>query len=440
MSENLSERQRMTVSTLGSMTGCCELFPLCTNEDIVAMSFQGTEPFLDWLGWELTQVCNVEYGYIDWIRPAQSEGSPTPGYLADPCSDGNGVEFGVCTFRLSDFGRLRRVGPVRDVTMTGVSLCERYPRWRLGGQRITDEREWSLRLAMEAILQDLKRMVVSGNAATAGQFSGLNTLIKTGYTDPTGRRCASMDSNVIEWGGNDLSGAGGGAMSWNGTTIPSGTALVSALLEAYRTVRQRLMWSSLPGGGNLRVGEMVLALPTFLARGLLDAYTCWSVCPGQQYNEANLNTFEARMFRNNLLGGMFGAGRIFLDGFEVPLITYDWETISGTNQGSMYLLVNQVGGVPLLRGQLNDMAPVVAGDRFGKYATTDGGRVLLWEDTDNTCTRLSVEMRPRLLMWAPWAQTRIQNVEHVTLRGPLSPDPNETSFFYETSFTPAACQ
>lgn len=430
--------QRLTESTLGSWQGCCDLFPCCTDQDIVAMSFARAEPFLDWIGWELTTECVIERGYLNWVRPAAAQGGRTAGYLADPCADPNSVDFGVCTFRLRDFGRLRRSGPVRDVTMTGVHYCQNYPRWRLGGQQITDEREWSIMMAMESLLQDYKRMVITGNAATPGQFSGLNTLISSAYTDPAGRRCASMDSNVIEWAGNDMSGNGGGAMDWNGNPIPAGTDLVAAILEAYRTVRQRLAWSSLQG--QLRVGDMVLVMPTFLTRCLLDAYTCWSVCPGQQYNEANLNTFEARMFRQNLLGGMFGAGRIYVDGFEIPLIAYDWDTIHGTQRGDMYLLTGQLGNVPLLRGQLDDMRPVITGDKYGNFQALDQGRVLAWQLQDHTCIQEIVEMRPRILMWAPWAQTRIQNVECVTLHGPLSPDPWATSFAYETSFTSAECE
>lgn len=430
-------KQRLTESTLGSIYGCCELFPLCTNEDIVAMSFSRAEPFLDWLGWELTTECDIERGYIDWVRPAADGGRRSAGYVSDPCADPNGVEFGVCTFRLHDFGRLRREGPVRDITMNSVNLCAMRPRYRIGGQQITDEREWSIMMAMEALLQDYKRMVISGNAATPGQFSGLNTLISSAYTDPTGRRCASMDSNVIEWAGNDMNGNGGAAMNWNGRTIPAGTDLVTVLLTAYRDVRQRLAWSSLQG--QLRVGDMVLVMPTFLTRALLDAFTCWSVCPGQQFSEVSINTYEARMFRQNLLGGMFGAGRVYLDGFEIPIIPYDWDTIHGTQRGDIYLLTGNVGNIPLIRGQLDDMRAVVAGDRYGNFQALDQGRVLAWQVQDHTCIKEVVEMRPRLLMWAPWAQTRIQNVESAALHGPISPDPWATSFSYETSFNPASC-
>lgn len=430
--------ERLTESTLGSLYGCCELFPLCTDEDIVAMSFNRSEPFLDWIGWELTDLCDIERGYLNWVRPAAYQGGRSAGYLADPCADPNGVDYGVCTFRLHDFGRLRRAGPVRDVTMSRVRLCENYPRFRIGGQQITDEREWSLMMAVESMLQDYKRMVITGNAATPGQFSGLNTLISSAYTDPTGRRCASMDSNVIEWAGNDLNGNGGAAMNWNGHVIPAATNIIDVLLEAYRNVRQRLMWSSLPG--QLRVGDMVLVAPTFLVRCILDQFTCWSVCPGTAYDPTVILNYEGRTFRNDLLGGLFGAGRIYLDGFEIPLIAYDWDTIHGTQRGDMYLLTGRQGNVPLIQGQLDDMRQVAAGDKFGNFVVTDGGRVLTWQVQDHTCVEEIAEMRPRMLMWAPWAQTRFQNVECVSYHGPISPDPWATSFAYETSFTSAACE
>ncbi len=48
-------------------------------------------------------------------------------------------------------------------------------------------------------------------------------------------------------------------------------------------------------------------------------------------------------------------------------------------------------------------------------------------------------LRPRLLMWAPWAQARVQDVVCAHVHKPLSPDPWETSFFPEGSFSAATC-
>jgi len=70
---------------------------------------------------------------------------------------------------------------------------------------------------------------------------------------------------------------------------------------------------------------------------------------------------------------------------------------------------------------------------------TDGGRLLTWPVTDHTCVKQVVEMRPRILSWAPWAQARFEDVVCTGPAGPMSPDPEETSFFIESSFVAAEC-
>ena len=205
------------------------------------------------------------------------------------------------------------------------------------------------------------------------------------------------------------------------------------LLAVYRRIKQRLSWRRrwqrglAPGRPGARHAENLIQC-------LLDAFTCWSVCPGAQYNEANLNTFEARTFRDRLNGGLFGAGRIFLDGFEIPLIPYEWGLNHGTNRGDIYFLTLKAGNVRLIEGQYNNMAntPRVPGLPAGiGYVSTDGGRVLTWPIWDHTCVQQVVEMQPRILMWAPWAQARIMDVRCAGVVGPISPDPTESSFFVE---------
>lgn len=427
--------ERLTVaSTPAQIYGCTGLFDLCGDADLMALSLQGNEPFLDWLGWEATSVCRIQKNFITWQRPAYSSGSPTAGYVSDPCADGNGIDWGTCDFILTDFGRLRRVTPARDLTRVGLRLCEAQPRYRLDGTPINDDTEYDTRIVTEVLLQDLKRLIVSGNKTTGGQFDGLERLVNTGYTGSDGQHCSMMDSIVIQWNGNTLSGGSG--VTWNGAAVGTGFNFVDVLIAAYRRIRQRIGWSPTLSAQRLGVGDIAFVAPTHVNQCLLDQYTCWRVCPGAQYTESNLNSLEAREFRNNLNGGLYGAGRIFLDGFEIPLINYDWGLIKGPTRSDAYLLTGRVGNVRTINGQYNDMR-VAQGALPGWYDVTDGGRLLTWVDTDNTCFTRTVEMDPRLLMWAPWAQTRFQNID-CRQPGPLlSSDPTESSFFPETSFISA---
>jgi len=431
MGANIKTREQgdPAVSSLATIYSCCGLFDQCDDQDLMSLSMEGQSPFLDWLGWQLSDVCNIRKGFITWMRPDNC----SDGYLADPCADPNGVEYGVCEFQLHDFARLRRQGPVRDATYAKVRLCENQPRYRLDGSPIMDDREYDIRVVTEVILQDLKRMIVTGNAVTPGQFDGLQRLVRTGYVDPEGRPCTTMDSYVVDWNGNDfgdLTRAHGATL--NGNPIAEGWDLVDIILHLFRQIRRKISWAPALASQNLQVGDIVLMMPSFLAEGLLDAYTCWSVC-----STSVLDTYESRTYRDRLNGGMFGAGRIFLDGFEIPIAAYDWNTINGPTTGDIYMLTGKVGNMRLINGQMLDMRGAVQGYPEANYAYTDGGRLLTWVERDHTCVKQLVEMRPRLLMWAPWAQARIQDVVCRRPGGPIGPDPCQTSFYPESSFSAA---
>lgn len=426
----------LAVSSLATIYGCCGIFDLCSDRDLMSFSFQGSDPFLDWIGWERTDVCTIIKNFISYTRPEYDGADPTSGYVSDPCADPNGVDWGTCDFELTDFARLRRWGPTRDITKANMRLCETAPRYRLDGTPITDDREYDMRVTTEVLLQDLRRMLVNGNATTPGQFNGLERLIKTGYTSRDGTNCQAMNSNVINWN-NSVLGSPVGA-TWNGAAIGTGYTFIDVLLNVYRNIRQRIAMSPVLAAQPLQVGDIVLALPTAFIDCLLNHFTCWRVCAGSQYNENNLDSLEARNFRNGLDGGMFGMGQIMLHNFTIPIVAYDYGLIKGPNRFDAYMLVGSVGNVKLIQGQYNDMN-YAAGVRPDRFAVTDGGRVLTYSQDDHTCEKRVVEMQPRLLNWAPWAQTRIQNLR-CNVAGPvLSSDPTETSFYPLQSFDSAIC-
>jgi len=430
--------ERLTLSDAATIYACCGLFDLCSDTDLMSLSFEGMSPFLDWLGWRPSVLCNIVKNFIAWVKPEEYQNSCTPGWLSDPCHDAYSVQFGTCDFTLHDWGRLRRAGPVRDITYKGVKLCEAQPRYRWDGTPIVDDMEFDMRMAMEVLLNDLKGLVVDGNHATPGQFDGLANLVKTGYTNSNGVPCSLMDSTVIDWNGNAMSGGAG--ITWNGNPIAATYDFIDVLLAIYRRIRQRIKWSPEMAAQRMQEGDMVLTLPSDFIQCVLDMYTCWSVCPGQAFNEANLNTFEARRFRDQLLGGLFGDGQITLDGFPIPLVGYDWGSmVQGPTRFDAYLLTGSIGAIKVINGEFLDMRTVPPAVAPGAYQVTDGGRVLTWETPDNTCVQRSVEMRPRLLMWAPWAQARIHDVRCNTPGGIIVPDPCDSSFFPMSSFSAAAC-
>lgn len=430
--------ERLTLDTDPTIYGCCGLFDLCDDNDLMSLSFAGTQKLLDAIGWRLTDVCKRRKQFITWRRPEQSEGSCTSGCVTDPCADGYGVEWGKCGIEVEDFGRYRRHSPVRDVTAP-KRLCMEAPRYRLDGSMITNDREFDLRMVMEELTADFNRGIFTSTVATCG-WDGLQTLINTSYADvDSSYDCSMLNSQIIDW--NDNTMAGGAGITWNGNAVPATVDLVDVMLAVFRYVRDRIAMAAILSTQPMRVGDIVIVGPTFLLRCLLDLYTCWSVCPGVQYNEISGTTKEqVNALRQQLNGGMFGDGRIYLDGFEIPLLAHNWSPlIGGPSHGDLYMLTRKVGSVPLIEGELLDMRTVPATYPDGVYSYTDGGKVLTWPIQDHTCLQEYAEFRPRLWMTGPWAQVRFQDVVCQPIGPVISPDPCETSFFPETCFTAASC-
>ena len=420
----------LTLSTLGSLTGCCGLFMDQSDNALFSLTMTD-EPFLAWMGWQPNDDCRQFVKLLSWTGPDKVQGVYTTGEKA-ACDDAAGVDFGTCEILLPDKGRLARKGPTRDLTENNRTLWKEQPVYTLNGQQIDDDLVWSSVLAGRVVYDDLKRMVITGNAATTGQFEGLERLINTGYVNVTnGVRCSAMDSIVVDWDDNDFS------HKLNGTHN-----LIDYLISIVRRIRQKIAWS---GNGRVAPGDMVIMLPNHLRYCLLDAFTCWSVCPGGQYTEANLNTLEARAYRDTLNGGTYGDGQIYVDSTPIPIISYDWQAVGQATDGftgDIYVLTRNLGNgaVPIMRGQYIDMSKPA--NRFAEvsggahYKATDGGRFLWYWKTDNECVQPTVVFRPNIWCSAPWAQARIQDV---ACRGPLAPMvPDMTSSYFAEQYISSA--
>ena len=426
-----SRHGSLTVSTSPTpLDGCCNFFDRCTDE-LMSLHFAGSLPLLDWIGFDVDNECNKVFEFITYVRPARSEGSATVGYLSNACADPNGWEFGTCTLTISDFGRYGRLGPTRDV-MKPEKYCKTDPVRRLDGSVVTSEDEWDMRFTTDVIIQDLSSDLIVGNkTSNPGQIDGLEQLVSTGYS------CAPLDSIVVNWNSNAMSGGAG--VTWNGAAVASTYDFIDVLKSTVRRIRQRMSWSPMLRNQSMNMGDMVLVMPTHMAECLLDFYTCWSVCAGSEFNEVALQSYEARAFRDSLRGGLFGYGTITIDQMPIPILAYDWELIKTPSTSDIYLLTRGVGSMRMWHGE--HLSAQSAVDLYGGsgFFTMDGGRILAkWED-DNECVRLKEWIHPRIYTRAPWANVRFQNVACTTPGGPLSPDPEESSFYFMSSFTAAAC-
>jgi len=428
MPPNGVERQS-AVDNTATPFGCCNYFDHCADE-ILTLHYRGGLDLLDWMGFNVSDECYRTIEFINFTRPEQAAGVCTTGHISNPCDDPHGFEFGTCKLTVEDFGRYGRHGPVRDI-MTPKKYCKTDPRRRLDGTVVTDEREWDMRFAMDVLLDDIRRHLVTGNSATAGQFDGLQQWVATGYD------CNMLDSIVIDWNSNPM--AGGNGVTWNGAAVANTWDFIDVLQAAYRRIRRRISWAATLNTAQLQRGDIILVMPHFMTTCLLDFFTCWSVCAGTEFNEVNLQTYEARQFRTQLLGGLFGFGEITIDGFPIPLMAYDWEMINGPTTGDIYMLTGSVGANRIWEGE--HLSASQAASELGGlgYFQADGGRVLGKWDVNNECKQMKLWMHPRLFNRAPWSQVRFQNVACQGVVGPMSPDPCDTSFFPENSFSVAEC-
>jgi hypothetical protein len=421
----------LTESTLPTFNGCCGLFDPCGNNDLLSFTVEG-EKLLDWIGWKANNECKQFVKMLSYAGPAgTSTGAEATGAIA-ACAAAPGVEFGTCEVLLPDKGRIARTGPTRDLTENNLKICDTYPTFTKQGEQITDELMWSLTLAGIALKQDLKRMLISGNADTTGHFAGLEALVNTGYIDARfGRACSAMDSYVLNWGNHVASYA------LNGTHV-----LVDYLIDIIRRIRTRAAWANL---GPIGAGDMILTMPSYLRDAILDTFTFYTIQAGVAYNEVNFANYETRAFRNSLNGGTYGDGQIFVDGLTIPIITYDWHPMTQAAPnfiGDIYVLTRRIGNMPVLWGQYIDMtqpANAFANQAgYAHYKATDGGKFLTYWKTDETCTEATVLMRPNLYLSAPWAQARIVGVAAQRPLAPINPDPT-SSYFVEGTLAPAAC-
>lgn len=433
--QNLPPKARQTtLSTQATPFGCCNFFDECAD-GIFSLYYRGGLDLLDWMSFKPTENCYRSVDFISYVRPEQAAGVDTHGWIASPCTDPNGIEFGACSLNVEDFGLYGREGPVREL-LKPKNYCKNSPRYFFDGTPVESESQWDMFFTMDQILNDIRVGLVTGNSATDGQFDGLQRWVRTGYD------CSSLDSYVVDWNGNAMDGTGGGAITLNGAAVAGTYDIVDFLLDLNRNINQRLMWSPLLSAQAKNGVDKILLLPSFMARCLLDFYTCWSVCPDTDQSW----TLEMRDFRNSLNGGRFGYGKIYLDGEEISLLTYDWGMINGPTTGDMYLLTGAVGSQRIWEGEHLDANSVIReitsadmSQFAGDFVTMDGGRVLMKGDFNNLCYAKKLWMAPRLWCMAPWMQVRFQDVVCATPSGPLSPNPADTSFFPLTSFSAAEC-
>lgn len=396
------------------------LFSLCGDNDVVSALIRD-EAFLRWLPWLPNQERNRFIKILSWEGPEGSSWDvmvPTGGYLSADCTPPNSVEWGKCEIVLSK-GLYGRCG--QDIAAINIDYkyCDKEPIYRIDGTVINNDAEWQLSLAANVLRDDISRHLITGNNAVAGQFDGLENLVKTGYVDArTGTPCTHVDSIVVDWNNASISG------------------IADTIAEIVNRIKLRAR-----SAGGVRVSQdMVIMLPAFLRDCLVNEFACEGPCATSGSATVMVIQGDARSNRDRyLVGGQFGDGWIPVNGEPISFLVNDWipfQSCVGGGAGSfssdIYILTRQLGNRVVLRGEYQSFEAAAAelARNFGSnlFRVTDGGRFLVYSKSDETCFNTCLLTRPGLYLSAPWVQARITDVCCTVNLDPIGPDV-QTQYF-----------
>jgi len=407
-----------------SIYGRNSIFDPCASGDIFGLHVQ-TIGFMNWLGWRPNKFYRRRVEFIPWYGPQgmSGNGEITSGAGA-PCEDPHGWEWGNCGYDLCHKSWYHRAGDSLDPHTIVQERCETSPRYRLNGIQIIDDVEWQMNGIMNTLKMDLIHDLVHGSHTNAWEMNGLESIIKTGYTDEDDTPCSAVDSQLIEWAHDDLDGEDNGFGNF-----------FNYLDELVTEIEWRAS-----GIGTISETDMILLTSRFMATCLLDAYACYTTCGVTNTVDVTDQALraqqrQARMALNAgpLYDGAAAVGYILLkSGRRLPIIVDDAIEFNKPNANwctDIYLLSRRVGSIDVLYGEYLDMRVfenrVKAQFPAGTFsARADAaGRFVSKGKEDNWCVQMMMGTSPEIYIAAPWAQARISNVCCGRNRQPVAGDP-----------------
>lgn len=417
-------------ATLGALTSAAiygrrSVFDPCQTGDIFGLQVE-THGLLNWLGFRPNRFYERHVSFITWWGPeGTASGGDSPGTGATaPCDDPPGWEWGSCGYKLCHKSFYSRAGDPLDPHTVVQDRCETTPRYRLNGVMISDDVEWQMNGAMNALKQSVERDTVHGSHANAYEMNGLENLVKTGYIDydRDGVTCPMVDSILVNWGSDDLDGALNGFGNF-----------FNYLDEVVTEIEWRAQ-----ALGSIAEADMILLTSRFMATCLLDAYACYTTCGVTTANDITDQALRAqqRQMRNSLNAGPLYDGRNAVgyiqlkSGRRLPIIVEDTLDINfnGANYTTdIYLLTRRIGSMDVLYGEYLDMR--VAQSRYRsadpnvRMRSDAAGRFLIKGKEQNFCHQMILATSPEIYISAPWAQARFYDIGCSRNRRPLVGDP-----------------
>lgn len=410
----------LTAATV-SIYGRYSIFDPCSPGDVFGLQVQ-TTGLMQWLGFRPNKYYRRRVDFIPWIGPAGTVACTSETGAGAPCDDPEGWEYAVCGYDLTHTSWYHRAGEALDPHTIVQERCETTPRYRLNGVQIKDDVEWQMNGIMTVLQQDVKRDMIHGSHANAYQMDGLESIIKTGYTNDNGTTCPQVDSILVDWDNDDLDGAVNGYNNF---------------FDYLDEVVTEIEWRA-SAIGTISEVDMALVTSRFMATCLLDAYACYTTCGVTTLSDVTDQALRAqqRAMRRDLNGGPLydgatAVGYIHLkSGRRLPIIVDDAMDIgkfSDTYCTDIYLLSRRIGAIDVLYGEYLDTRVYenrVRAQMPSFSAKADAaGRFVTKGKEDNWCIQLIMGTSPEIYLSAPWAQVRIQDICCSRERTPLTGDP-----------------
>lgn len=419
----------LTVGSGPNVYGRFSMFEPCSTGDIFGLQVQ-TNGLMNWLGWRPNRFYSRHVDFLSWIGPnGTAAGSPSAGNGA-PCDDPNGWEWGTAGYDMIHTSWYHRAGDPLDPHNIVQDRCETSQRFRVNDVLITDDVEWQANGIMNVLQMDLRRDLIHGSHTNAYEMDGLESIIKTGYTDREGTLTPEVDSILVEWANDNLDGAVNGFGNF-----------FNYLDELITEIEWRA--SAI---GTIAETDMILFTSRFMATCLLDSYACYTTCGVTSTSDISDQALRAqqRQLRMQLNGGPLYDGAAVQgyiqtkSGRRLPIMVDDTFDISRYGATSnyctdIYILTRRVGNKDVLYGEYLDLR--LWAERVMKHdpkirARTDAvGRFAFKGKEDNWCTSLMVGTSPEIYLAAPWAQVRIQDVCCNRERVPLTGDIFQPQYF-----------
>jgi len=397
------------------------LFHVCTKNSLINASVNGPG-IANWLNWKPTIYKYNQSGILVWAGKDPREDYTPPDTTCGWCETGN---YGFCEFRWC-LGEYCVSTLPRKVTDLGLRVCEAHPIYRIhgnitdamgnvvypSGSLIEDDDEWGLVVAANQIATIIGREMWAGTGVMVGvhrEMLGLMSQINNGWADLLGTDCPGADPDVKDFDYNCIG------------DLYSGRSIC----EYVEYLVRNAVWRAVGAGlGTIAQGDMAIWSYPDIADHLVRAWECCmaQTCePMAGTTNVNLNIDAldvlARRRAQGFINNIYQAGTINVQGMQIPVFgdLNIPHTVDGDHKiADVYLLVKRVGGMEVLYGEYQDFeqtmpARVTAG-RPGVFRTSDGGRWAWAFNNETYCYAENLEIKPRVVVAAPFLQGRIQNV------------------------------